>query len=319
MISARDLPLLPVYVAVATHGSFTAAAKTLGLAKSVVSQHIRTLEARCGVRLIERSTRQLHVTQVGEQVLEAAREVLASVRSLERVVENHRELPTGSLRVTLPHDPGFSAMVGPVVASMVRKYPSLKVELIFDDAIHDLVEAGLDVALRLGPVTESSYVVRRLGSEPEILVGSPAAVDALGALDRPISRQFDAQDPRWFDDAPWVVHSAQNLRATCTLRTETGAKAHVGVRVLVTTNTVVALRDLLLAGAGFGIIPRHAVHADLKDGRLVHLCPSWYSRRLALHAVLPTRHAPPRVRLFLDELMEAAGPVGISSRSRSAS
>ena len=104
MFSPRDLPLLPVFVAVANCGSFTAAARELRLAKSVVSLHIRTLEERCGVRLIERSTRRLHLTQIGEQVLDAANEVVASVRSLEQVVEGHREHPTGTLRITLPLD-----------------------------------------------------------------------------------------------------------------------------------------------------------------------------------------------------------------------
>src|SRR4051794_19316772 len=110
MISARDLPLLPVFVAVADAGSFTGAARKLGLAKSVVSQHVRTLEERCGVRLMERSTRSLHLTQVGEQVLDAAKDVLASVRSLEQVVEGHRDTPSGTLRVTLPLDPSLSAV-----------------------------------------------------------------------------------------------------------------------------------------------------------------------------------------------------------------
>src|SRR5262252_3005199 len=98
MISSRDLPLLPVFVAVANAGSFTAAARELGLAKSVVSKHVRTLEERCGVRLIERSTRSLHLTQIGEELLQAANDVLESVRSFDQVIEGHREAPTGTLR-----------------------------------------------------------------------------------------------------------------------------------------------------------------------------------------------------------------------------
>src|SRR5688572_6909992 len=109
MLSARDLPLLPVFVAVASTGSFTSAARKLGLGKSVVSQHVKTLEERCGVRLIERSTRRLHLTQVGEQVLDAANQVLASFRALEQVVEGQRERPTGTLRLTCPLDIGLSS------------------------------------------------------------------------------------------------------------------------------------------------------------------------------------------------------------------
>jgi DNA-binding transcriptional LysR family regulator len=125
MLSPRDLPLLPVFVAVASAGSFTAAARELGLAKSVVSQHVRTLEARCGVRLMERSTRRLHLTQVGELVLDAASAVLTSVRSLEEVVEGHRAAVTGTLRVTLPLDPSLSAMIAPIAAALLRQHAGL--------------------------------------------------------------------------------------------------------------------------------------------------------------------------------------------------
>src|SRR5437870_4668570 len=122
MLAPRDLPLLPVFAAVASAGSFTAAGRALGLAKSLVSQHIRTLEERCGVRLIERSTRRLRLTQVGAQVLEAANAVQDSVRSLEQAVAGHRAAPTGTLRVMLPLDPALSAMAGPIGAALLRQF-----------------------------------------------------------------------------------------------------------------------------------------------------------------------------------------------------
>lgn len=95
---------------------------------------MRTLEERRGVRLIERSTRRMHMTQVGQLVLDAAKDVLTSVRSLEQVVEGHREAPTGTLRVTLPLDPSLSAMVAPIAAALTRQHAALKIDLVFDDA-----------------------------------------------------------------------------------------------------------------------------------------------------------------------------------------
>ena len=296
MIAPRDLPLLPIFVAVADLGSFTAAGRQLGLAKSVVSHHVRTLEERCGVRLMERSTRSLRLTQVGEQVLDAAKEALSSVRSLEQVVEGHRSAPTGTLRVTVPHDPSLSAMIAPIAAALTRRHEALKVDLLFDDRVHDLVQEGFDIAVRLGSVRESSYVVRRLGSEPEIIVASPAAVDDLG----------DVGTPRDLAGARWVIHSALPLRSSWTFRSPRGDRVQVGVKVVATTNTVVASRDLLLAGAGFGLLPLHVVRDDLAAGRLLRLCPGWVSRKLTLHALLPTRRSPPRVRVFLDHLAAAA-------------
>jgi DNA-binding transcriptional LysR family regulator len=300
MLSARDLPLLPVFVAVADAGSFTAAARELGLAKSVVSQHIRTLEARCGLRLMERSTRSLHLTQVGALVLDAAKDVLASVRSLESVVEGQRESATGTLRVTLPLDLSLSAMVAPIAAALMRQHAALKVDLLFDDAVRDLVREGLDVALRLGPVHESSYIVRRLAAEPEIAVVSPAVMDEWG----------EVKSPPDLGGAPWVVHSGLRVRSSVTFRSPRGDKAQVSVRGTASTNTVIALRDLLVAGAGFGLLPFHVVRDDLAAGRLCHVCPGWVTKKLVLHALFPARQIPPRVRLFLDRLVEGAQGLG---------
>ncbi|HEY0709869.1 MAG TPA: LysR family transcriptional regulator [Polyangia bacterium] len=303
MLAPRDLPLLPVFAAVAQTGSFTAAGKALGLAKSVVSQHIRTLEERCGVRLIERSTRRLNLTQVGVQVLEAAQGVLDSVRSVEQVVEGHRAAPTGTLRVTLPLDQALSAMVSPIAAAMVRQHPALKVELILDDAVRNLVEEGLDMAIRLGSLTESSQIVRRLGTEPEIIVASPSVADTLSGT----------ETPRQLGDVPWVVHSGLGGRSSWTFHSFKGEKAQASVQVKASTNTVVALRDLLVAGAGLGLIPRHVVRDDIEAGRLRHICPSWFHRKLSLHAILPTRQGPPRVRMFLTALAAAARPLGFDT------
>jgi len=292
VLAPRDWPLLPVFIAVADVGSFTGAARQLGLAKSVVSLHVRTLEERCGVRLMERNTRGLHLTQIGEQVLEVAKEALASVRSVEQIVEGHRNAPTGKLRVTLPLDPSLSAMVAPIAAELTRRYPALKIDLVFDDAVHDLVHEGFDVALRLGSVVASSLIVRRLASEPEVVVASPSVFEERG----------ETRTPKDLGGAPWVVHSGLPLRSSLTLRSTQGDKSQVSVTAAVAANNVVAQRDLLIAGAGFGLVPVHVVRDDLAAGRLRHACPGWSSRKLTLHALLPTRQAPPRVRLFLNQL-----------------
>ncbi|WP_169927770.1 LysR family transcriptional regulator [Labilithrix luteola] len=301
MLSPRDLPLLPVFVAVAEAGSFTTAARELGLAKSVVSLHVRTLEERCGVRLMERSTRRLRLTQVGEQVLEAAREVLGAVRTLEHVVQGHRDAPTGVLRVTVPLDPSLSAMLAPIAAALTRQHPALRIDLSFDDRVHDLIKERFDVAVRLGSVAPSSYVIRRLGTEPEVVVASPTVVDQWG----------EVQTPDRLSGAPWVVHSGLPVRAAWTFRSTRSAKQmQATLKVTVAANTVLALRDLLVAGAGFGLLPLHVVRDDIAAGRLQLVCPDWRSRKLTLHALLPTRQSPPRVRVFLDRLSDASKDLG---------
>jgi DNA-binding transcriptional LysR family regulator len=289
-----------VFVAVARQGSFTAAAGSLGLTKSVVSQHVRTLEERCGVRLFERTTRTLHLTQVGEQVLEAASEMMLAVQAIEQVVEAHRDTPRGTLRVTLPLDPGILEAVGAVTTRLLRQHPSLKVNLDFDDEMRDLVQDGFDVALRLGEMRESSLVVRRLGSEPEILAVNPAALAGRAAPGH----------PRDLGVLPWLVHSAQRPRSSWVFRLENDEEAQVTLDAAVSVSTVIAMRSLLLHGAGIGLVPRHMIHDDLRSGRLLQVCPGWFRRRIWLHALLPTRRPPPRVRVFLDQLAGVAASSG---------
>jgi DNA-binding transcriptional LysR family regulator len=302
MLAARDLPLLPVFVAIATRGSFTAAARELGLGKSVVSQHLRTLEQRCGLRLLERSTRKLRLTQAGQQVLDAAQEIMASVRSLEQVVEGQHARPTGTLRVTMLLDPILAAVVAPVAAQLMSQNPALKVDLSLDDATHDLVAEGFDIALRLGVLAESSYVVRKLGSEPEVIVASPALVE-----------QARLDHPRRLSGCPWAVHTALPARSTWAFRSAKNDKAQVSVAVRATTNTALGLRNLLLAGAGFGVLPNHMVRQDIDDGRLLHVCPGWIHRRITLQALLPARQTPPRVRAFLSALVGTVRPLGFDA------
>jgi DNA-binding transcriptional LysR family regulator len=300
MISARDFPLLPVFVAVASTGSFTRAAHQLGLGKSVVSQHVKTLEERCAAQLIERSTRRLRLTPVGEQVLDAAHQVLASFRSLEQLLESQKERPTGTLRVTCPLDVGLSSLVSTVASALLARHPELKLELVFDDAVHDLLDEKLDVALRLNTLAQASYVVRRLGSVPEVIVASPVVLDALDG----------AEHPAGLAGAPWLAHAGLRPRSTWTFRSDDGERAQVRVDLRALANTSLALRDLLLAGAGLAVLPLHMVGDDLKAGRLRRACPAWTHRRLSLHAVLPTRGPPPRVRAFLTAIaaeVESAG------------
>lgn len=300
MLGPRDLPLLAVFVTVVQKGSFTAAARDLGLAKSVVSQHVRTLEERCGVRLLERTTRALRLTQVGEQVLAAATPAVESVREVQRAVEAHRGAPTGTLRVTAVIDIG-TRLVAPAAAHLSRAHPDLRVEIVSDDGQRDLVSEGFDVALRLGPARDSSLVMKKLGTEQEIIVAAPDVA----------SRFTSAVRPSQLAGAPWVEHSALAITSVQRFRDAHGATDEVHVDTRARANTGEAMRALVLGGAGLAAIPYSMVHAEVSEGRLERLCPSWYRRDLVLYAAMPSgRRAPARVRAFLEALRDALPTAG---------
>ncbi|HEU4538238.1 MAG TPA: LysR family transcriptional regulator [Polyangiaceae bacterium] len=293
MLQPRDLPLLAVFAAVARHGSFTAAARELGLSKSVVSEHVRTLEARCGVGLLERSTRRVQLTQVGGHVLRAADAVVDAARDVGAILSEHRDAPVGELRVSTSHDLGARFVV-PVAARLAVEHPQLRVDVVSDDAVRDLIGGGFDLSVRLGAPADSGHILRRLGTMLEHVVAAPALLDAFG----PVAR------PRDLAGAPWVRHSLVTRTNVWRFRGPRGEHDEIAVTPRAQANTAGGLVALLLSGLGFGVLPELMLGPEARRGALVKVCPEWHHRSLAIYALLPSAKPPKRVSLFLAALRE---------------
>ncbi|MBI5497973.1 MAG: LysR family transcriptional regulator [Deltaproteobacteria bacterium] len=306
MISPRDLPLLASFAAVARRGTFTAAARDLGLAKSVVSDQVRALEERCGARLMERSTRRLRLTQVGEQVLGVAASIEHATRDLDALLEEHRRAPVGTLRIATIHDLG-ARFVTPVAARLALQHPQLRLDIVADDSPHDLIAEGFDVAIRLGMAADSDLVMRRLGVMVEHVVASPAVADRYAAVHR----------PRELAGAPWVRHAVASSGETFRFQGPRGEVDEVVVSVRATANSSEGMRGLLRAGVGLACLPDDLVDDELRRGALVKLCPEWVWQRVTLYALLPSaRRQPRRVELFLAALKEALATAGVAREAR---
>jgi molybdate transport repressor ModE-like protein len=300
VLTPQDLPLLAVFTTVIRVGSFTAAARELGLSKSVVSHHIATLEERCGVRLVERTTRTLRLTQVGERVMEAAATVIAGVREVERALEEHRDVAAGTLRVASTHDLGVR-ILAPAAARLAVAHPALHVELHCDDGMHDLVAGGFDLALRLGATVDSSHIMKKLGSEPEVIVGSPALAE----------RFKHATRPSELVGALWVHHSRIATTSVQRFRNERGDRDEIHSERRALANTGDGVRALAAGSVGLATMPLFMVSADIEAGRLVRVCPEWFVRQLTLFALLPSsENLPARVRAFLTILREVCAESG---------
>lgn len=305
MSGSRELPLLVAFAAVVRRGSFTAAARELGLAKSTVSEQIRALEERCGVRLLERSTRSVRPTQVGEQVMVTAAAVADAARALDATLEAHRDLPVGVLRVASTQDLG-PRLVAPIVARMAAQHPGLRVELVSDDGSRDLVAEGFDLAVRLGAPKLQGRVVVRLARVAEPIVGAPALADAWA----------QARRPRDLRGAPWVHHSLLAGTEVMTFVGPRAAREEVAVVRRAQANSGEGVRALLLHGAGLGVLPEYFVAEDLRVGALVRVCPEWIWKSVTIYAELPsTRQRPRRVQLFLDALKLAVADGALVRRA----
>lgn len=303
MLAARDLPLLAVFACVARHGSFTAAARELGVSKSVVSDQLRALEARCAVRLIERTTRTMSLTQVGEELLSVAAAAVDATRDAGRILDEHRQALIGTLRIATTHDLS-SRLVAPLVAHLAADHAQLRVDIVSDDLPHDLIAERFDLAVRLGAPRDSGFVMRRLCVFPERIVAAPALAAAHAHVRR----------PRDLRGAPWVKHSLVNRSQVWRFRGPRGEVDELAFETRAQANTGDGVRALLLGGIGLGVLPEYQVAADLRRGALVAMCPDWIWRRVTLYALLPSgKRQPKRVELFLGALKEGVIREGLTS------
>lgn len=296
MISAAEGPLLTVFAAVVRHGSFSAAARELKVSKSVISERVRLLEERAGARLLERTTRKLRLTGAGAEVLEAATRVEDALGQLSRSLDEKRREPTGVLRVATTSDLGV-LLVAPVAARLVGAYPGLRVEVLAEDALRDVLEAGVDVAVRLGAPRSSSFVIRKLAVAAEPIVAAPAIADRLGSAAR----------PRDLADAPWVRHAIVT-GGTMRFTGPGGAVEEIAPRFRAEASSGGTVLGLILEGAGVGVFPDYALQEHLAAGRLVRLCPGWEWKRVTLYALTASRSSrSPAIQAFLSMLRERIG------------
>lgn len=290
-----DLNEILVFTKVIEAGSFIGASRALDMPKSTVSRKVTELEGRLGARLLQRTTRKLSLTEVGQAFYQHAARVVAEAEEAELVVGRMQEVPRGLLRVTTPLNFGYLA---PVVVSFLERYPEVQLEVVCADRVVDLIQEGFDVAVRAGSLADSSLVTRSLGVLQNYAVASPAFLKKNGAPKEP-------HDLERFD---CVVFGAGIDRSSWRLY-RNGKTLTVNVNALFTVNDFDFLDAAVLAGLGVAMVPVFRCIEPLRQKRLVRLLPEWCSPHIPLQAVYPsTRHLSPKVKAFLDHLRERMNP-----------
>ncbi|WP_421927721.1 LysR family transcriptional regulator [Neoaquamicrobium sediminum] len=286
---------MEVFARVVETGSFSAAARQLRMTPSAVSKLIARLEARLGARLLSRSTRKLQLTPEGAGFYESATRILAEMLSAEREAATG-SAPRGRLRVN-SYVPFGQLKLIPLLPRFLERYPEVSVDVVLTDNVIDLMEERADVAIRAGPLGESSLIARKLGQSPMVVVAAPSYLEKRGVPQTP-------------DDL-----ARHNLLAFCFVRHISGWP-FVGARgettvVNLSGNALVsdgeAMRHMALAGAGIARLSRWHVGSDIEAGRLVALLePFNPGDNEVTHAVYvgQGKHLPARVRAFLDFLVE---------------
>lgn len=283
---------MTAFVQVVDHGSFSAAAKRLELSPAMVTSHVQALEKRLGIQLLNRTTRKVSVTEAGRAFYERCIQILSEVEKAETAASDLHSTPRGTVR--LNSSVALARLVTPLIADYVAIYPDVSFELIMTDRMVDLVEEGFDLALRSGPLPDSTLIARRLGLGRKILCASPAYLTHHGTPQHPLDLAEhncltyvnSFLDHRWRFTGPDGEHEVDvsgNLR----------------------TNSIEGMRAAALAGLGICLMPAMSIGPDVAAGRLVRLLPEFHTTEAIIQAVYPaSRHLSLKVRTFLDFLVE---------------
>ena len=196
------LVAMEAFATVAKLGSFAAAAGRLRMSSTAVSRHVSNLEDHLGVRLINRTTRRLSLTEVGTAYLERSREILTDIDDLERTAQERQDSPRGTLKITAPISFGCFHLM-PAIAAFMERHPDLSVDLTLGDRYFDLVEEGYEVAVRIGHLPDSSLIARKLAPSHLVVYATPAYLEERGAPDAPAS--LDEHDLLVFARCPDAV------------------------------------------------------------------------------------------------------------------
>jgi DNA-binding transcriptional LysR family regulator len=292
MATMNELSQLEVFVRVVGDGGFTAAAASLGVSKSFVSRQLGALEDRLGARLLNRTTRKLTLTDIGGVFYERCRRILDELIEAEGTVTSLQTSPRGTLKVALPMSFGVSHGTQEV-ARFLERHPELSVEMDLSDRRVDLLGEGFDLAIRIGVLSDSRMIARKLASSCLVLVASPAYLDAHG-------RPNDTADLRRHACLQYAYNpSGQTWRLSDGKR-----EASVTTQGRVSANNGEALREMAKAGQGIARLPDFIVNAALADGSLEQVLPEWAEAGV-IWAVYPhSRHLSAKVRLFVEFLAE---------------
>jgi DNA-binding transcriptional LysR family regulator len=284
------LASMQAFVLVVDAHSFAAAARRLAVSPTTVTQQVQFLEDRLGVQLLNRTTRKLSLTEVGRRYHQRCSRILADIEEAESCASTLQTAARGLLRLNTSI--WLARVVAPVIAEFSAAYPDVSFEIIMTDHMVDMVEEGFDLALRPGPLPDSSLISRRLGVAELTLCAAPDYLVRSGTPERP-------QDLASHNCLTYVQLD-HHWRFT-------GREGEIEVDVSgnLRSNSLEALRRAAVAGQGICLVPAASVIEDLESGRLVRLLSGYRPGEPTIHALYPSgRHLSVKVRVFLDFLVK---------------
>ena len=300
----QDLNDMLYFAEVVDRGGFAAAGRALGVPKSKLSRRIAELEGRLGVRLLQRTTRKLSVTEAGELYHRHCVTMREEAEAAEEAVAIVQTEPRGTIRVTCPVTLAQST-VGVLMPLFLERYPHVRVDMQVINRVVDLVQESVDVALRVRATLDDSgsLIVKNLGNTYGFLVASPALLE----------RQGRPQTVEDLHRLSTLAMSAADGRATLHLIGPASHEYEFVHKPRYTADDLLTLRYAVLQGSGMAVLPDYMCRKDIQKGLLEHVLPGWAPRPAFIHAVFPSRRGlVPAVRRFLDFLGEHVSGEGLT-------
>lgn len=290
----NELVDLRVFVEVAKRLSFTDAATNLGINKSAASKAVSRTEERLGVKLIQRSTRKLSLTEEGQKLFEKANGALSSIAEAEQEITHNQQQLKGKLRIAAPMSYGLTTLIKKIPEFM-NKHPKLTVELHLEDKISEIIGEGFDIAIRIAELKDSGLVARKLGDIQHVTVAASTYLKQYGMPNHPADLSAHKCLIYTYRSTPkqWVYFDTQ------------GEEHSVSVTGSFESNNSLAIRECLLKGSGIALIPAFIVQEDIQAGRLDVILQDYSGFARNLYAVIPDRkHINSKARAFIDFLKE---------------
>jgi DNA-binding transcriptional LysR family regulator len=287
------LRAMETFTRVVRAGSFSAAAQQLRVSRTIVSKHVSQLENLLGVRLLNRTTRRVSLTESGMAYFEFCSRIINDVEEAELSVTKLHKEPRGALKVLAPKSFGL-LHVAPAVCVFSKRYPDIKVSIVLSDNFVDLMDNGFDLAIKVGELEDSSLVARRLGTTRLVACATQAYLAARGVPETPqdlaqhicMSHLNQVRDQTWHFGGP---------NGPMAVKVGAGPSA----------NSVLFLRDMAMADLGIALLPEINIHDDIENHRLIPLLTEYGTAEFPFHVVYPhNRHLATKVRTFVDCLVE---------------
>ncbi len=295
--SGDRITILQTFVRIAESGTLSAAATQLGTSQPTISRRLQMLEQTLGVKLIQRTTHSMKLTDDGERCYQHARRLIEHWQIMEDEVSGVRDEPVGVLRVRAPHAFGQDQLIGPL-GDYLQRYPQISIEWILNDHSPDFIPEGVDCALHVGPVTDPNVVAVLLAEVPRIVVAAPSLL----AGNSPVKEVASLAR------LPWIALNTFYRNEVTLYHTTRGEPFRFDIFPRLSTDSLYAVRKAALNGLGAAMVSSWVVKTDLQEGALQHVLPDWQSAPLPVYLLYPyASYYPARLRKFI-ELMKEVMP-----------